>query len=115
MQPFLFMHLMRSSLLLVDTLLFNYNTNFIFIFFFFHAKSHNSCIYEEMWPNPCRTLGDPRLDSCADSDDEEFRVLATPLLTTGSMSQAPPNPTDDSINFSELMTKPETIIESPGA
>ena len=53
--------------------------------------------------------------SCADSDDEEFWVLAAPLLTTGSVTQAPPNLTNYSIDLSELMTKPETIIESPGA
>ena len=68
-----------------------------------------------MWPNLRWTSGDPQQGSCADSDDEEFRILAAPLLTMGSASQAPPNPTDDSIDFSELLTKPETIIESPGA
>ena len=68
-----------------------------------------------MWPNRLWTLGDPRPGSFVDSDEEEFRILAAPLLTTGSASQAPPNPTDDSIDFSELLTKPETIIESPGA
>ena len=50
-----------------------------------------------------------------DLDEEDFRILAAPLLTTWSASQASPNPTDDFINFSELLTKPETIIESPGA
>ena len=68
-----------------------------------------------MWPNLRWTLGDPLQGSYADSDDEEFRVLAAPLLTTGSITQAPQNLTDYSINLSELMTKPETIIESPGA
>ena len=68
-----------------------------------------------MWPNLCWTSGDPQQGSCADSDDKEFRILAAPLLTTGSASQAPLNPTDDPIKFSELLTKPETIIESPGA
>ena len=109
------MHLMRSSLLLVDTLLFNYSLISFVIFFFIYAVSHNSCIYAEMWPNPRWTSEDPRQGSCANSDDEEFRVLAAPLLTTGSVSQAPPNPTDNSINFLELMTKPKTIIESLGA
>ena len=104
MQPFLFMRLMRSSLLLVDTFLFDYNLISFVIFFFIYAVSHNSCFYAEMWPNLRWALGDPRQGSCADSDDEEFQVLAAPLLTTGSMPQAPPNPTDDSINFLELMT-----------
>ena len=54
-------------------------------------------------------------DPSSDSEDEEFRVLAAPLLTTGSVTQAPPNLNDFFIDLSELMTKPETIIESPGA
>ena len=54
-----------------------------------------------MWPNRLRTSGDPQLGSFVDSDEEEFQILAAPLLTTGSASQAPPNPTDDSIDFSE--------------
>ena len=68
-----------------------------------------------MWPNQRWTLGDPLQGSYADSDDEEFRVLAAPLLTSGSVTQAPPNLTDYSINLLELLTRPETIIESPGA
>ena len=65
--------------------------------------------------NQCWTLGDPLQGSYADSNDEEFQVLAAPLLTLGSVTQAPPNLTDYSINLSELMTRPETIIESLGA
>ena len=68
-----------------------------------------------MWPNLRWTSGDPQQGSCADLDDKDLRILAAPLLTTGSASQAPPNPTEDSINFSKLLTKPETSIESPGA
>ena len=68
-----------------------------------------------MFSNQRWTLGDPLQGSYADSDDEEFRVLAAPLLTLGSVTEAPPNLTDYSINLSELMTRPETIIESPGA
>ena len=68
-----------------------------------------------MWPNRLWTLGDPQPGYLVESDEEEFRILAAPLLTTGSASQAPPNPTDDSINFLELLTEPEAIIESPGA
>ena len=66
-------------------LLFLLQSKFFFIFFFTSAVSHNSCFYAEMWPSLRWTLGDPRLGSCADSDDEEFRVLAAPLLTTGSV------------------------------
>ena len=76
--------------------------------------SHNSCSHAEMWPNQHWTSGDPLQGPYADSDDEEFRVLAAPLLTTGSVTQAPQNLTDYSINLSELMTRPETIIESQG-
>ena len=57
---------------------------------------------------------------CQDSnhdgiEEENFRILAAPLLTPGSIPLAPGDSTDDSIDFSELMTKPEKIIESPGA
>ena len=68
-----------------------------------------------MWPYQRWTSGDPLQGPYSDSDDEEFWVLAAPLLTTGSVPQAPQNLTDYSIDLSELMTKPETIIESPGA
>ena len=68
-----------------------------------------------MWPYQRWTSGDPLKGPSSDSDDEEFWVLAAPLLTTGSVTQAPQNLTDYSIDLSELMTKPETIIESPGA
>ena len=67
-----------------------------------------------MWPHQRGTLEIPQ-DPSSDSEDEEFRVLAAPLLTTGSITQAPPNLTDFSIDLSELMTKPEKITESPGA
>ena len=68
-----------------------------------------------MWPYQGWTSGDPLQGSCSDSDNEEFWVLAAPLLTTGSVTQAPQNLTDYSIDLSELMTRPKTIIESPGA
>ena len=54
-------------------------------------------------------------DSNQDGIEENFWILAAPILTTGSISQAPNDYTDDSIDFSELMTKPEKIIDSPGA
>ena len=76
-----------------------------------------------MWPAQSWTPGggapspDPlRLESTQDGDeDESFRILAAPLLTSGSVPLAPGDSTADSIDFSELMTKPEKIIESPGA
>ena len=54
-------------------------------------------------------------DSNQDGIEENFRILAAPLLTPRSVPLAPSDSTDDSIDFSELMTKPEKIIESPGA
>ena len=75
------------------------------IFFVNYAVSQKTCIYADMWPNQCWTSGDPPQGSFVDSDEEEFRILAAPLLTTGSASQAPPNPTEDSIDFPELLTK----------
>ena len=54
-------------------------------------------------------------DSNTDGIEENFRILAAPLLTPGSVPQAPSNSNDNSIDFSELKTKPEQIIESPGA
>ena len=59
-----------------------------------------------MWPHQHWTLGVPTQDPPSDSEDEDFWVLAAPLLTTGSVTQAPPNLTDFSIDLSELMTKP---------
>lgn len=79
--------------------------------------------YAEMWPTHSWTLDggasslDPlRQDSNQDGIQEEnFRILEAPLFTSGSVPLAPGDSTDDSIDFSELMTKPEKIIESPGA
>ena len=77
-----------------------------------------------MWPAQSWTPGGgaPSTDPlCREStkdgnEDHEFRVLAAPLLTPGPVTLAPgENSTDDSIDFSKLMTKPKTIIESPGA
>ena len=82
---------------------------------------HKTCNYADMWPNKCWTPGEGaetsplHQGSNDDTGEEEFWILAAPLLTTGSVSQAPTNSTNDSINFLELMTKPEKIIESPGA
>ena len=75
-----------------------------------------------MWPDQCWTPDEGanrksplHQDSNAGRSKENFRILAAPTITTGSVSQAPSDSTDDSIDFSELMTKPEKIIESPGA
>ena len=54
-------------------------------------------------------------DSNTDGIEENPQILEYPTSTLGSVLQAPRNSTEDSIYFSELMTKPEEIIESPGA
>ena len=82
---------------------------------------HKICNYAYMWPNQHWTLGEGaemiplHQGSNDDTGEEEFWILAAPLLTTGSVSQAPSDSTNNSIDFLELMTKPEKIIESPGA
>ena len=76
-----------------------------------------------MWPTQSWTPGggapstDPiRTESTLDGDeDKSFGILAAPLLTPGSVPLAPGDSTADFIDFLELMTKPEAIIESPGA
>ena len=74
-----------------------------------------------MWPAQHWTSGggghrlNPlRQDSKANELEENSRILASPS-SLGSVPQAPSISTEDSIDFSELMTKPEEIIESPGA
>ena len=77
-----------------------------------------------MWPAQSWTPsgGAPPTDPlCRESTqdgnkDHEFQVLAAPLLTPGPVTLTPgENSTEDSTDFSKLMTKPKTIIESPGA
>ena len=68
-----------------------------------------------MWPDQHWTLGDLHQGSDDVSGKEEFQILAAPLLTTRLASQALNDSTDDSIDFLELLTKPEKIIESLGA
>ena len=48
--------------------------------------------------------------------DHNFRVLASSLLTNGPVTSVPGEihiSTSDSINYSSLTTKAESIIESP--
>ena len=47
-------------------------------------------------------------------EDEDVRIQSE-LPTFGSALQAPGIPIEDYADFSELLTKPETIAESPGA
>ena len=82
---------------------------------------HKICIYADMWPDQYWTSGEgaqtspPHQGSNDDTGEEEFQILAAPLLTNRSAAQAPSDSTDNSIDFLELLTKPEKIIESPGA
>ena len=75
-----------------------------------------------MWPTHGWTpdegalMGDPlHQDSTHDGHKENLRSREATLSATGSVSEAPEAETDDSIDLSELMTKPEKIIESQGA
>ena len=74
---------------------------------------HKTCNYADMWPNQRWTLGEgtqmspPHQGSNDDMGKEEFWILAAPLLTTGSIAQAPCDSIDDSIDFLELLTKPK--------
>ena len=75
-----------------------------------------------MWPAHGWTLDegarawDPlHQDSTQDGFEENSLTLEAPISATGSVSQAPDDYTEDSIDLSELMTKPKKIIESPGA
>ena len=75
-----------------------------------------------MWPAQHWTQGEGahkknplHQDSNIDGREENPRILAAPTSTLRSVLQDPTNSTEDSIDFSELMTKPEEIIESLGA
>ena len=73
-----------------------------------------------MWPEQHRTphakstLNNPlRQESVADED--EYVRIQSGLPTFGSALQGPGLPIEDYADFSELLTKPDTIAESPGA
>ena len=81
----------------------------------------NFVLCADMWPAPRWTpdgegstsnpLGQ---DSKANKIEEDSRIQTT-LPSFGSALQAPGIPIEDYSDFSELLTKPKTIIESPGA
>ena len=81
----------------------------------------NLVLYADMWPAPHWTPGgggyrrNPlRQDSKANEIEENSRIqTATPSF--GSVLQAPGISIEDYSDFLELLTKPEAIIESPGA
>ena len=69
-----------------------------------------------MWPAPHWTPGGEgyklnplRQDPKANEIEENSRIL-TSTPSFGSVLQAPGIPTEDYIDFSELMTKPKEII-----
>ena len=73
-----------------------------------------------MWPEQQQTpdtesnFHNPlRRESAAD-EDEDVRIQSK-LPTFGSALQAPGIPIEDYADFLELLTKPKTIAESPGA
>ena len=81
----------------------------------------NFVLCADMWPEPRWTPDgeggnnnplpwDPK----ADEFEEDLRIQVV-LPTFGSALKAPGIPIEDYADFSELMTKPETITESPGA
>ena len=74
-----------------------------------------------MWPTPHWTSGGGgygRNPLCQDSKAnkiEENSRIQTTTPSFGSVLQAPGIPIEDYSDFLELLTKPEEIIESPGA
>ena len=81
----------------------------------------NFVLCADMWPAPRWTpdgegssTNPLRQDSKANEIEEDLRIQTT-LPSFGSTLQAPGIPIEDYSDFSELLTKPEAIIESPGA
>ena len=81
----------------------------------------NLVLCADMWPAPHWTPGrggynrNPlRQDSKANEIEENSRIQTT-TSSFGSVLQAPGIPIEDFSDFSELLTKPEKITESPGA
>ena len=81
----------------------------------------NFVLCADMWPAPRWTpdgegssTNPLRQDSKANEIEEDSRIQTT-LPSFGSALQAPGIPIEDYSDFSELLTKPEAIVESPGA
>ena len=81
----------------------------------------NFVLCADMWPKPRWTPdgegsnNNPlRRDPKADGLEEDLRIQVA-LPTFGSALKAPGIPIEDYADFLELLTKPETITESPGA
>ena len=76
--------------------------------------------YADMWPEQQQTpdaerdFHDRLRPESAANEDEDVRIQSE-LPTFGSALKAPGIPIEDYADFSELLTKPETIAESPGA
>ena len=73
-----------------------------------------------MWPEQQRmpkttsSSTNPMSRELAADEDEDVRIQGQ-LPVFGSAPQGPSIPIEDFADFSELLTKPETIAESPGA
>ena len=73
-----------------------------------------------MWPEQRRmphamsSSTNPMRQELAADEDEDVRIQRQ-LPVFGSAPQGPGIPIEDYADFSELLTKPETIAESPGA
>ena len=69
-----------------------------------------------MWPEQQQTPhAESNLDNLLCQDKDEDVRIQSELPTFGSAPQGPGIPIEDYADFLELLTKPETIAESPGA
>ena len=69
---------------------------------------------QQRMPNTMSSSTNPMRRELAANEDEDVRIQRQ-LPIFGSAPQGPSIPIEDYADFSELLTKPETIIESPGA
>ena len=69
---------------------------------------------QQRMPNTMSSSTNPMRRELAADEDEDVRIQGQ-LPVFGSAPQGPGIPIEDFADFSELLTKPETIAESPGA
>ena len=70
--------------------------------------------YQQRRPSTTSSSSNPMSRDLAADEDEDVRTQGQ-LPVFGSALQGPGIPIEDLADFSELLTKPETIAESPGA
>ena len=70
--------------------------------------------YQQRRPSTTSSSSNPMSRDLAADEDEDVRTQGQ-LPVFGSALQGPGIPIEDLADFSELLTKPETITESPGA